>query len=101
MAKLCMIKREKKRIIFEKRHSEKRSKLRAIVKSDKASPEDKHAAMVALQKLPRDSAKTRQSHRCKITGRARGVYRKVGLCRNMFRKLAMDGMIPGLKKASW
>ena len=54
-----------------------------------------------LQKLPRNSSSTRIRQRCVMTGRGRGVYRRYGLCRNMFRQLALEGKIPGIKKASW
>jgi small subunit ribosomal protein S14 len=43
----------------------------------------------------------RLQRRCQICGRARAVYRKFGICRICFRKLASDGMIPGVRKASW
>ncbi|MBM3423102.1 30S ribosomal protein S14 [Chlorobium sp.] len=55
----------------------------------------------ALRKLPRDSSATRVRTRCVLTGRGRGVYEKFGLCRQMFRKLALEGKIPGVRKASW
>lgn len=55
----------------------------------------------ALQKLPRNSSATRQRNRCNVTGRGRGVYAKYGLCRNVFRQLALEGKIPGIRKASW
>jgi small subunit ribosomal protein S14 len=54
-----------------------------------------------LQKLPRNSSPTRIRIRCTVTGRGRGVYRKFGLCRNMFRQMALEGKIPGIRKASW
>lgn len=54
-----------------------------------------------LQKLPRNSSKTRIRNRCTLTGRGKGVYKKFGLCRNMFRQLALEGKIPGIRKASW
>lgn len=54
-----------------------------------------------LQKLPRNSSKTRVRNRCTLTGRGRGVYAKFGLCRNMFRLLALEGKLPGIRKASW
>jgi small subunit ribosomal protein S14 len=54
-----------------------------------------------LQKLPRNSSPTRVRTRCSVTGRGRGVYRKFGLCRNMFRQMALEGKIPGIRKASW
>jgi len=55
----------------------------------------------ALRKLPRDSSPTRVRTRCVLTGRGRGVYEKFGLCRQMFRKLALEGKLPGVSKASW
>jgi len=55
----------------------------------------------ALRKLPRDSSATRVRTRCVLTGRGRGVYEKFGLCRQMFRKLALEGKIPGVRQASW
>jgi len=55
----------------------------------------------SLQKLPRNSSPTRLRSRCVMTGRGRGVYKKFGLCRNMFRQLALEGKIPGMRKASW
>lgn len=54
-----------------------------------------------LQKLPRNSAPTRVQSRCILTGRGRAVYKKFGLCRNVFRQLALEGKIPGIRKASW
>ncbi len=54
-----------------------------------------------LSRLPRDASPTRSHKRCQITGRSRGVYRKFGISRIMLRELALAGMIPGLKKASW
>lgn len=55
----------------------------------------------ALAKLPRDSSPTRSHLRCEITGRSRGNLRKFKICRIKLRELALAGMIPGLKKASW
>ncbi|MBL7998086.1 MAG: 30S ribosomal protein S14 [Candidatus Kapabacteria bacterium] len=54
-----------------------------------------------LQKLPRNSMSIRVRSRCTLTGRGRGVYQKYGLCRNKFRELALEGKIPGVRKASW
>jgi small subunit ribosomal protein S14 len=44
---------------------------------------------------------TRREHRCRLCGRPRAVYRKFGVCRICFRNLADEGLIPGVKKASW
>lgn len=56
---------------------------------------------IALQKLPRNSSATRVRNRCNVTGRGRAVYRKFGLCRNIFRQMSLEGKIPGIRKASW
>jgi small subunit ribosomal protein S14 len=55
----------------------------------------------ALAKLPRDSSPTRSHLRCEITGRSKGNLRKFKVCRIKLRELALAGVIPGLKKASW
>lgn len=101
MAKRNMINRELKRAALVARYGKKRKQLKEIIVSVTASPEEKDAAVIALQKLPRDSAKTRQRNRCKLTGRSRGVYKKFGLGRHKLREAAMRGEVPGLKKASW
>ena len=101
MAKRNMINREAKRIKLVARYAKKRAALKEIVSSVKASSEEKLAAAAALQKMPRDSAKSRQRNRCKMTGRSRGVYRKFGLSRHKLREAAMRGEVPGLTKASW
>jgi small subunit ribosomal protein S14 len=101
MAKTSMIEREKKRAGLANRYAKKRAKLKTLISSVTASAEEKDAAVVALQKLPRDSSKSRQRTRCELTGRPRGVYRKFKLGRNKLREAAMKGEIPGLKKASW
>lgn len=56
---------------------------------------------IGLQKLPRNSLPVRVRNRCTVTGRGRGVYRKFMLCRNVFRQMALEGKIPGIRKASW
>jgi ribosomal protein S14 len=52
-------------------------------------------------KLMPPRAKIRIRLRCKLCGRPRAVYRKFGVCRICFRNMASDGLIPGVKKASW
>lgn len=54
-----------------------------------------------LQKLPRDASPTRVRNLCELTGRSRGVYRKFKLSRIKMRELALQGKIPGMRKASW
>ena len=101
MAKTSMIEREHKRTKLVAKYAEKRTALKAVLKSQTASDEEKWDAQVKLQKLPRDASPTRQRNRCKVTGRPHGVYRKFGLCRNKLREHAMKGDVPGLTKARW
>ncbi len=101
MAKKSMIAREVKRRQLIKRYSSKREALRAKIKDKKVSDEERMQAVVALQKLPRDSSKSRMRNRCFMTGRPRGYYRKFGLSRNKLRELMMKGEVPGVTKASW
>ena len=54
-----------------------------------------------LQKLPKNSSPVRLKNRCKLTGRPKGYIRDFGICRNKFRELALKGLIPGVRKASW
>jgi small subunit ribosomal protein S14 len=54
-----------------------------------------------LDKLPRNSSAVRLKNRCQITGRPRGYMRYFAMCRNAFRDMALDGKIPGVRKASW
>ncbi len=101
MAKMNMLNREVNRKKLATQHAKKRKVLKELISSVSASFEDKQEAVVKLQKLPRDSAKTRQRNRCTITGRSRGIYSKFALGRHKLREAAMRGEIPGLKKASW
>ncbi len=101
MAKNSMVQRELKRSRLAAKYAEKRSELKAIIKRQDASYEEKMAAVARLQQLPRDSSPVRKQNRCRVTGRPHGVYRKFGLCRNKIREAAMRGDIPGLVKASW
>ncbi|MFA7554704.1 MAG: 30S ribosomal protein S14 [Spongiibacteraceae bacterium] len=101
MAKQSMIAREKKREETVKKFAAKRADLKAIIRSQDASDDEKWNAQIKLQKLPRDANPVRQRNRCQLTGRPHGVYRKFGLCRNKLREAAMRGDVPGLVKASW
>ncbi len=101
MAKKSMIARENKRAKMVARYAARRAELKAIIKNPNSSPEEIDAAVLKLQKLPRDASPVRQQRRCRITGRPHAVYRKFGLCRNKLREAAMRGDVPGLRKASW
>ncbi|MGK7369155.1 MAG: 30S ribosomal protein S14 [Candidatus Halalkalibacterium sp. M3_1C_030] len=89
MAKKAWIARNKKRKETVKKYAEKRRKLKEEGKYEE------------LQKLPRDASPTRLNNRCSLTGRSRGYIRKYGISRIKFRELALDGKIPGVRKASW
>ncbi|MGM0547479.1 MAG: 30S ribosomal protein S14 [Bacteroidota bacterium] len=89
MAKKAWIARNEKRKRTVKKYAEKRKKLK------------EEGEWEELQKLPRDASPTRVNNRCNLTGRTRGYIRKYGISRIKFRELALDGKIPGVRKASW
>ena len=101
MAKKSMVARENKRAKTVAKYAAKRASLKAILKDENASDDDKWEAQVKLQKLPRNASPVRQQRRCQLTGRPHAVYRKFGLCRNKLREAAMRGDVPGLVKSSW
>jgi small subunit ribosomal protein S14 len=101
MSKQCMMRREKARDEAVAKYAKKREELRLIKNDPSATLEEKLEVIKEFSKLPRDSAANRKRNRCWMTGRGRGVYRSVGICRNMFRIHAMQGDIPGIHKASW
>jgi len=101
MAKLSLVNRDKKRRETVAKFATRRAELIAIIRTAKASDEDKDAARAKLQALPRNASPVRLRNRCALTGRPRGVYRKFGLARNKLRDIAMRGEIPGMTKASW
>ncbi len=101
MAKKSMWAREVRRAKTVAKYANKRAELKAIIGDRTKSAEEIDAAMISLQKLPRDASPARQQRRCRASGRPHAVYRKFGLCRNKLREAAMRGDVPGLKKASW
>ena len=101
MAKKSMIAREAKRTKLNNRLQARRDELKAIVSHSESEYDDKWEAMIALQKLPRDSGKSRQRNRCALTGRPHGYYRKFGLSRNKLREIILKVQAPGVVKASW
>ena len=101
MAKLSLINRDEKRRALVKKYAKRREALVAIVNNTKMSDEDRFAARLKIQQLPRNANPTRVRNRCALTGRPRGYFRKFGLGRNKLREYAMRGEIPGIVKASW
>lgn len=100
MAKKSMIEREKKRISLEKKYAVKRADLLKKYQQEE-SFSGKLEIHSKLQKLPRNSAKTRIRNRCWKTGRPRGVFRDFGLSRHVFREMAHQCLLPGVTKSSW
>lgn len=89
MAKESMKARQRKRLKMVEQYAERREALK------------KAGDWEGLQKLPKNSSKVRLHNRCLLTGRPRGYMRQFGISRVTFREMALDGKIPGVKKASW
>ena len=101
MAKTALIERELKRDKLVAQYAKKYAELKGTANDAKKSDEERYAARLELQKLPRNAYPTRQRNRCEMTGRARGTFRQFGLARSKIRELAFAGDIPGVTKASW
>jgi len=89
MAKESMKAREVKRLKLVEKYAEKRAKLKA------------EGDYIGMSRLPRNSNPIRLHNRCKLTGRPKGYMRQFGISRITFREMASNGLIPGVKKASW
>ncbi len=89
MARTSLIAREAKRRRMVAKYADKRRRLKAA------------GDFEGLQKLPRNASPVRLHNRCALTGRPRGYMRKFGICRVVFRELALSGKIPGVRKSSW
>lgn len=89
MAKESMKAREVKRQKLVEKYAEKRKALKEAGDYE------------GLQKLPKNSSPVRLHNRCKLTGRPRGYMRQFGINRVTFREMANNGLIPGVRKASW
>jgi len=98
---MALIERELKRDKLVAKYAKKHAELKAISADLKRSDEERAAARLGLQKLPRNANPTRQRNRCAITGRPRGTFQYFGLARAKIREMAFDGEIPGIVKASW
>jgi small subunit ribosomal protein S14 len=101
MAKTSQINRNKKREKMVAQYAVQRAALKAKAKDPNVPEEEQFAARLKLAKLPRNSSKVRVKHRCDLSGRSKGYYRKLKLSRIALRDLANFGQIPGMTKASW
>jgi small subunit ribosomal protein S14 len=101
VAKLSIKQREAKREQLVAKFAKKYAELKSVADDAKRSDEERYAARLELQRLPRNANPTRLRNRCGLTGRPRGTFRKFGLARNKIRELAFKGDIPGVVKASW
>jgi len=89
MAKESMKAREVKRVKLVAKYADKRARLLA------------EGDYEALQKLPKNASPVRLHNRCRLTGRPKGYMRQFGVSRINFREMALNGLIPGIRKASW
>jgi small subunit ribosomal protein S14 len=101
MAKKSQVNRNAKREKMVAQYAARRAALKAKADDMRVSPEERFEARLKLAKLPRNSAKVRVHHRCELSGRSKGYYRKLKLSRIALRDLANFGQIPGMTKASW
>lgn len=101
MAKISKVVKNNQRKAKVALWSERRLALKKVVNNPKSSIEEVDAAIVKLQKMPRDASPIRVRNRCSQSGRARGFLRKFGLSRIALRDLALEGQIPGVVKSSW
>jgi len=101
MAKKSAINRNEKRVKLAKSQSNKRNQLKETIMNRDLPVEERFAATLKLADLPRNGAKNRVRNRCALTGRPRSFHGKFNLCRNMLRKLASEGQLPGVTKSSW
>jgi small subunit ribosomal protein S14 len=100
MANKAMIQRELKRQRLVMKYAKKRFLLKEQIKAA-SSLKDKLVLQRKLQQLPKNSSSVRLHNRCTITGRPKGYFRDFGLSRHVLREMAHQGLLPGVKKASW
>jgi len=101
MAKTSAVVRNERRKKLAAKYFTRRQELVKIVKNPKTTPEARVAAYAKLRALPRNSAPIRIRNRCSMSGRPRGVEGYFGLSRIALRDMALNGFLPGVRKASW
>ena len=101
MAKKSTIAKNERRKLVVARHAERRAELKRVIAAPASTPDERDAAVRALQRMPRDASPTRLRNRDAVDGRPRGHLRKFGLSRVRVRELAHRGELPGVSKSSW
>ncbi|MCR4281864.1 MAG: 30S ribosomal protein S14 [Bauldia sp.] len=101
MAKKSSIEKNNRRRRMVARLAGKRAELKRLANDESLTLEERFQARLKLAEMPRNSAAVRIRNRCEISGRPRGVYRKLRVSRIALRDLGSNGLIPGLVKSSW
>ena len=101
MAKTSSVEKNNHRRKLVEQYAAKRKRLKDLANDEKRPAEERFAARLKLSEMPRNGSKVRIRNRCEVTGRARGYYRKLKLCRNQLRELSSQGLVPGMVKSSW
>ena len=101
MAKISKIVKNNRRKDMVVLYKVRRAEWKATINNPKSTLEEVDAAVIRLQKMPRDASPSRVRNRCSQTGRSRGFLRKFGVSRIALRELALQGQIPGVVKSSW
>ena len=101
MAKTSKTKKNEQRMALVAKYAARRRELKAVIKSPTSTDEQRAEAYAAIRKMPRDASAVRIRNRCAMSGRPRAFLRQFGLSRIAFRDMALAGLIPGVRKASW
>lgn len=101
MAKKSAVEKNNRRAKLAKTFAVRRARLKAVIHDKTLTPEERFAAQLKLQQLPRNSNPNRVRNRCAVTGRPRAFYRKFKMSRIALRELASLGYVPGVVKSSW
>ena len=101
MAKKSAIQKSQKKEKLVTKYAKKRAQLKKAMANPELEFEERMALQKQIESLPLNSSRVRHKNRCWLTGRPRGYHKDFGICRNALRKMAHEGLIPGLSKASW
>ncbi len=101
MAKKSSVEKTQRKKNLIAKYAKKRAEYKKLLSNPEIDFEERMLIQKKLEALPGNSSKIRHRNRCWLTGRPRGFHRDIGVCRNALRKMAHEGLIPGLTKASW